>query len=65
MADSEMGDPGDRASRVRAEVKTRRYDEERGCYVYDIGFRTRAPLTDRTVEVSRAFGLGVDKRAQR
>jgi len=45
---------------VRAERRTRRYDKERGCYVYDISFTTRAPLTDRTAEVARAFGLGVD-----
>ena len=45
---------------VRAVRKVRRYDEERGCYVYDISFRTRAPLTDRAVEVARTFGLGVD-----
>ncbi len=45
---------------VRTERRTRRYDKERGCYVYDISFTTRAPLTDRTTEVARAFGLGVD-----
>lgn len=45
---------------VRAERRTRRYDKERGCYVYDISFTTRVPLTDRTAEVARAFGLGVD-----
>jgi len=45
---------------VRAERRTRRYDKERGCYVYDISFKTRVPLTDRTAEVARAFGLGVD-----
>jgi len=47
---------------VRAERRTRRYDKERGCYVYDISFTTKAPLTDRTTEVVRAFGLGVDGR---
>jgi ABC-type lipoprotein export system ATPase subunit len=45
---------------VRAERRCRRYDEERGCYVYDIAFRTGAPLTERAVEVARAFGLGLD-----
>ena len=45
---------------VKAERRTRRFDKERGCYVYDISFTTRAPLTDRTAEVARAFGLGVD-----
>jgi len=47
---------------VRAKRRTRRYDQERGCYVYDISFTTRAPITDRTAEVARAFGLGVDGR---
>ena len=49
---------------VRAERRARRYDEERGCYVYDISFKTSAPLTDRTVGVSRAFGLGVDEERE-
>ena len=49
---------------VRAVRRVRRYDEERGCYVYDISFRTRAPLTDRAVEVARAFGLGVDEERE-
>jgi len=45
---------------VEAERRTRRYDDERGCYVYDISFKTRVPLTDRTAEVAEAFGLGID-----
>jgi ABC-type lipoprotein export system ATPase subunit/GNAT superfamily N-acetyltransferase len=45
---------------LRASTRARRYDSERGCYVYDIAFRTVAPLTERTVEVAEAFGLGVD-----
>jgi len=49
---------------VKAKRKTRRYDEERGCYVYDISFKTSAPLTDRTIEVSRTFGLGVDEEKE-
>ncbi|MGD2201522.1 MAG: GNAT family N-acetyltransferase [Candidatus Bathyarchaeota archaeon] len=50
---------------VVAERTARRYDEERGCYVYDISFRTHAPLTDRTIGVSEAFGLGVDVERER
>jgi ABC-type ATPase with predicted acetyltransferase domain len=46
-----------RASRRRV----RRYDKERGCYVYDISFTSRPPLTDRVVAVAEAFGLGVDE----
>ena len=40
--------------------RTRRYDSERRCYVYDISFKTRAPLTERTIGVAEAFGLGID-----
>jgi len=45
---------------LRVERRTRRYDSERGCYVYDISFKTRAPLTERTIDVAEAFGLGID-----
>jgi ABC-type lipoprotein export system ATPase subunit/GNAT superfamily N-acetyltransferase len=41
--------------------KTRRYDKERGCYVYDIAFKTQTPITERTIEVAEAFGLGIDE----
>lgn len=45
---------------IRVERRTRRYDSERGCYVYDISFKTRVPLTERTLDVAEAFGLGID-----
>lgn len=45
---------------VKAERRLRRYDKERGCYVYDVVFRTETPLTDRTLDVAEAFGLGID-----
>ncbi len=45
---------------IKAERRARRYDEERGCYVYDISFKTQVPLSSRTLKVSEAFGLGVD-----
>ena len=45
---------------ITARVRPRRYDSERGCYVYDVSFRTRAEITDRTVQVAEAFGLGID-----
>jgi ABC-type lipoprotein export system ATPase subunit/GNAT superfamily N-acetyltransferase len=45
-------------------LRTRRYDEERGCYVYDVSFKTRAPLTERTIEVAEAFGLGIDEEKE-
>ena len=46
---------------IRASRRARRYDRERGCYVYDIAFKTAAPLTERAVEVAEAFGLGLDE----
>lgn len=49
---------------MRVERKTRRYDKERGCYVYDISFKTQTPLTERTIEVAEAFGLGVDEEQE-
>ena len=45
---------------IRLDRRTRRYDSERGCYVYDISFKARAPLTERTIGVADAFGLGID-----
>jgi len=48
------------ATSIRARRRARRYDKKRGCYVYDVSFRTTVPLTARTVEVAEAFGLGVD-----
>jgi len=51
---------GGRMPRVRVR-RVRRYDKQRGCYVYDIGFKTQTPLTERTVEVAEAFGLGVNE----
>jgi len=44
--------------------RTRRYDKERGCYVYDVSFKTQAPLTERTIEVAEAFGLGIDQEKE-
>ncbi len=49
---------------IRVERRTRRYDSERGCYVYDISFKTRAPLTERTLDVAEAFGLGIDEERE-
>ena len=49
---------------IRVERRTRRYDSDRGCYVYDISFKTRAPLTERTIDVAEAFGLGIDEERE-
>ena len=40
--------------------RVRRYDAERGCYVYDIGFSNQPEQTPRTMKVGEAFGLGLD-----
>jgi len=45
---------------IRARVKPRRYDSKRGCYVYDVSFKTGVELTPRTFKVAEAFGLGLD-----
>ena len=42
--------------------RVRRYDKARGCYVYDIGFSCGVELTERTVKVGEAFGLGLEER---
>ena len=47
--------------KLKATRRIRRFDRERGCYVYDIAFKTQTPLTERTIEVAEAFGLGVDE----
>jgi ABC-type ATPase with predicted acetyltransferase domain len=42
----------------------RRYDRESGKFTFDISYETKTDITDRTVEVAEAFGLGVSE-AQR
>ena len=49
---------------LKVERRARRYDSERGCYVYDISFKTSAPLTERTLGVAEAFGLGIDEERE-
>ncbi|MDP2899572.1 MAG: ABC transporter, partial [Candidatus Bathyarchaeota archaeon] len=49
---------------VRARRGVRRFDEARGCYIYDVSFSSRAPVTERTLGVAEAFGLGLDERRQ-
>ena len=39
----------------------RRYDRETGKFVIDISYETKTDITDRTIAVSEAFGLGVDE----
>jgi len=38
----------------------RRYDTRTGKFIIDIAYKTKTDITDRTVKVAEAFGLGVD-----
>ena len=49
---------------ITARTRTRRYDSEKGCYVYDISFRTKSVVTDRTIAVAQSFGLGIDEEKE-
>ena len=49
---------------VRARRGARRFDEARGCYVYDVSFSSRVCLGERVLGVAEAFGLGLDERRQ-
>jgi ABC-type ATPase with predicted acetyltransferase domain len=42
----------------------RRYDRERGCYVYDVSFTASPPLSERVRGVAEAFGVALDDRRQ-
>lgn len=39
----------------------RRYDKQTGKYVYDVRYETVTEVTPRTLDVSEAFGLGIDE----
>jgi len=39
----------------------RRYDRETGKFVINLSYKTKTDITDRTIAVSEAFGLGVDE----
>ena len=49
---------------VRARRGARRFDEARGCYVYDVSFSSGAVPSERVLGVAEAFGLGLDERRQ-
>ena len=42
----------------------RRYDRESGKFTFDIGYETRTDITDRTVAVAEAFGMGISESQQ-
>jgi len=48
-------------AKTTARIKQRRWDAQRGCYIYTIEFSTKTPLTERTLKVAEAFGLGIDE----
>ncbi len=39
----------------------RRYDRESGKFTFDIGYETRTDITDRTVAVAEALGMGISE----
>jgi ABC-type ATPase with predicted acetyltransferase domain len=39
----------------------RRYDRDSGKFTFDIGYESRTDVTDRTVSVAEAFGLGISE----
>lgn len=39
----------------------RRYDRDSGKFTFDISYESRTDVTDRTVEVAEAFGLGISE----
>jgi ABC-type transport system involved in cytochrome c biogenesis ATPase subunit/GNAT superfamily N-acetyltransferase len=45
--------------RINRFVRT--YDRVSGKFVFDVRYKTSVPLTDRTIAVSEAFGLGIDE----
>ena len=50
--------------RVEISRILRRRDKTTGKFVYDIRFKTRAPISDRTLKVAEAFGLGIDEEKE-
>jgi ABC-type ATPase with predicted acetyltransferase domain len=39
----------------------RRYDRESGKFTFNIGYETKTDITNRTVEVAEAFGMGISE----
>ncbi|WGM90176.1 MAG: ATP-binding cassette domain-containing protein [Candidatus Bathyarchaeum tardum] len=53
-----------RRETLRVTHFARRYDRESGKFTFNIGYETRTDITDRTVEVAEAFGMGVSETQQ-
>ena len=50
-----------RREHFRIKKFARRYDRESGKFCFDIGYETKTDITDRTVEVAEAFGMGISE----
>jgi len=48
-----------RREHFRIRKFARRYDRESGKFTFDISYETKTDITDRTVEVAEAFGMGI------
>jgi ABC-type ATPase with predicted acetyltransferase domain len=48
-----------RREQLRIRKVARRYDRESGKFTFNIGYETKTDITDRTVEVAEAFGMGI------
>ena len=50
-----------RREEFRIRKFARRYDRLSGKFTFDIGYETRTDITDRTVAVAEAFGMGISE----
>ena len=50
-----------RREEFRIRKYSRRYDRLSGKFTFDIGYETRTDITDRTVAVAEAFGMGISE----
>ena len=53
-----------RREHFRIRKFARRYDRESGKFTFDISYETKTDITDRTVEVAEAFGMGISDYQQ-
>jgi ABC-type lipoprotein export system ATPase subunit len=50
-----------RREHFRIRKYTRRYDKKEGKFIIDISYETATEITERTISVAEAFGLGIDR----
>jgi ABC-type ATPase with predicted acetyltransferase domain len=48
-----------RREHFRIRKVARRYNRESGKFTFNIGYETKTDITDRTIEVAEAFGMGI------